>query len=144
MVHPYVDGVAETSDTLSADIVSIDSARYTEGSPNEIEIEITDPPSGSAFVTLPGSPSSMDEGNSATFTFTRSGGDTAQPLTVRIRVDDPEDFLRGNHWDQPPYIPQQVIFAANSTSETVTLTAPDDHRNLDDGDLTVTVLASGD
>ena len=75
-------------------------------------------------------PDSVVEGGSTTVTFTRTGGDTAQPLTVNIRVDDPDDRLRGNHWDPPPSIPTQVTIPANSTTQTLTLAAPDDQRDL--------------
>ena len=140
-VYPYVDGVAETgTDELKALFRPITTSRYSLGIPDEATIEINDPPSGSAFVSLSGTPASMAEGDSATFTFTRSGGDTTQSLTVDIRVDDPEDLLRGNHWDSPTSIPTQVEFDANSTSTTLTLTAPDDQRDLTDGDVKVWVL----
>ena len=134
-VYPYVDGVAESAaDQLIADILSIgqvDGAnRYTEGQPNSITVEIDDPPSGSALVTVAVNPDSVVEGGSTTATFTRTGGDTAQPLTVNIHVDDPDGRLRGNHWDPVPVIPTEVTFPANSTTQTLTLTAPDDQRDL--------------
>ena len=142
-VYPYVDGVAETgTDELTAQIRPITTSRYSLGSPDEATIEINDPPSGSAFVSLSVTPTSTAEGESATFT--RTGGDTSQSLTVDIRVDDPEDLLRGNHWDAAPDIPTQVVFAAGSTSQTVTLTAPDDQRDLTDGDVKVWVLPGND
>ncbi|MCY3938321.1 MAG: hypothetical protein OXG22_08215, partial [Chloroflexi bacterium] len=139
-VYPYVDGVAETgTDQLRADIVSIgqvDGAnRYQEGSPNRLAIEINDPPSGSTVVTLAANSSSIVEGGSTAVTFTRTGGDTAQPLTVNILVDDPDGRLRGNHWDPAPAIPTEVTFPANSTTQTLTLTFPDDQRDLEPAGL---------
>ncbi len=135
-VYPYVDGVAETgTDELIAAIRSIgqvDGAdRYTEGQPSRTVVEINDPPSGSTLVTVAANPTSIVEGGSATVTFTRTGGDTAQPLTVNIGVDDPDGRLRGNHWDPAPAIPTQVTFPANSTTQTITLTFPDDQRDLE-------------
>ena len=135
-VYPYVDGVAETgADQLIGDIQEISqvdgATRYTEGLPNEIVVEIDDPPSGSAMVTVAANPTSIVEGGSTTVTFTRAGGDTAQPLTVSILVDDPDERLRGNHWDQAPSIPTQVTFPANSTTQTLTLTFPNDQRDLE-------------
>ena len=127
-------------DRLQATIHNISGNRYTEGNPNSASVDIDDPPSGSAFVTLSGAPSSMAEGESATFTLTRTGGDTTQPLTVDIRVDDPQDFLRGNHWDAAPDIPTQVEFTANALTQTLTLTTPDDQRALTDGNIKVWVL----
>ena len=140
-VYPYVDGEAEDGvDRLQANIHIISGNRYTEGNPNSASVDIDDPPSGSAFVTLSGAPSSMAEGESATFTLTRTGGDTTQPLTVDIRVHDPQDFLRGNHWDAAPDIPTQVEFTANALTQTLTLTTPDDQRALTDGNIKVWVL----
>ena len=134
-VYPYVDGEAEAGvDQLIADILSISQInganRYREGSPNTINVEINDPPSGSTFVTVAANPTSVVEGGSTTVTFTRTGGDTTQPLTVNIQVDDPDNRLRGNHWDPAPSIPTQVTFPANSTTQTLTLTFPDDQRDL--------------
>ena len=139
-VYPYVDGVAEpAADQLIADIVSIgqvDGAnRYTEGQPNTINVEINDPPSTGALVTVAANPTSVVEGGNTTVTFTRTGGDTAQPLTVNILVDDPDDRLRGNHWDPAPVIPTQVTFPANATTQTLTLTFPDDQRDLEPAGL---------
>ena len=122
----------------------ISGTRYTEGRPNEIDVEINDPSSTSTLITLSADKTAMAEGDSATFTFTRAGGDTGQPLTVDIRVDDPEDLLRGNHWDVAPEVPTQVVFPANATSQTMILTASQDQRDLEDGDVTVTVLVSDD
>ena len=139
-VYPYVDGAAETgADQLIADILSISQVdgveRYTEGGPNNVSVEIDDPPSGSDIVTVDANPTSVVEGGSATVTFTRTGGDTAQPLTVNIKVDDPDDRLRGNHWDPAPVVPIQVTFPANSATQTLTLTFPDDQRDLEPAGL---------
>ena len=59
-------------------------------------------------------------------------------------MDDPEDFLRGNHWDMEPEFPTTVEFTANVTSQTMTMTVPDDQRDLTDGDIIVNVLTSSD
>ena len=139
-VYPYVDGVEEPgADQLVADIQSISqvdgAVRYTEGSPNTVEIEINDPPSGSAFVTVAANPTSVVEGGSTTATFTRTGGDTTQELTINIEVDDPEERLRGNHWDPAPVIPAQVTIPANAATQTLTLTFPDDQRDLEPAGL---------
>ena len=139
-VYPYVDGVIETgTDNLIADIRSINQVdgadRYTVGSPSSVDVEINDPPSGNAMVTVAANPDSVVEGGSTTVTFTRTGGDTAQPLTANIRVDDPDERLRGNHWDPAPAIPTEVTFVANSTTQTITLTFPDDQRDLEPAGL---------
>ena len=139
-VYPFVDGEAEPdADQLIAEILSISQVdgadRYIKGQPNRLEIEINDPPSGSALVTVAANPTSVVEGGSTTVTLTRTGGDTAQPLTVNIMVDDPDERLRGNHWDPAPTIPTQVTFPANSTTQTLTLTFPDDQRDLESAGL---------
>ena len=140
-VYPYVDGEVEATDILLADIVTISGSRYAEGTPNQVEVEINDPPSGSTIVTVARDQNSIAEGQSGSFTFTRTGGDAATELTVNIRVDDPNDHLRGNHWDPAPVIPTQITFAANATTHTLTLTAPDDERDLPSASLvTVRVL----
>ena len=139
-VYPYVDGVSEPGvDELIADIHSISQVdgvnRYTEGSPNNISVEINDPTEGSTIVTVAANPDSVVEGGSTSITFTRTGGDTVQPLTVNILVDDPDDRLRGDHWDPAPAIPTEVTFPANSTTVTLTLTFPDDQRDLEPAGL---------
>ena len=92
-------------------------------------------PAAARSSAVAANPTSIVEGGSATVTFTRTGGDTAQPLTVNIRVDDPDERLRGNHWDAAPVIPTEVTIPANSTTQTITLTFPDDQRDLDTAGL---------
>ena len=140
IVYPYVDGAAETgADRLIADILNISQVdganRYSEGSPNQYYVDISDPPSNGTLVTVAANPDSVVEGGSSTITLTRTGGDTTQPLTVNILVDDPDDRLRGNHWDPAPSIPTQVTFPANSTTQTLALTFPDDQRDLEPAGL---------
>ena len=117
-VYPYVDGVAEAgADQLIAEILSISQVdganRYGEGSPNNIDVEINDPPSGSTLVTVAANPTSVVEGGSSTITFTRAGGDITQPLTVNILVDDPDNRLEtttGTRLPQSPHrLPSQPI-----------------------------------
>ena len=132
-VYPYVDGVAEAGTDLLiaaiANISQVDGAdRYTTGQPDRADVEINDPPSGSAYVSVTANPTSVTEGGSTTVTFTRTGGDTAQPLTVNIGIDDPDDRLRSNHWDPAPVLPTEVTFPANATTQTLILTFPDDQR----------------
>ena len=115
---------------------------YAQGSPNAQTVEINDPPSGAAIVTLSASTTTVAEGNAAVFTLTRTGGDTTAELTVDVHVDDPSEFLRGNHFDEAPGIPSQVTFDADSTSATVTLTAVDDQRDVPDGSFSFSVMPS--
>ena len=129
-ISAYVDGVDESgTDALKARITT-PGAGYATGTPHEVDLEINDPPRGSTLITLVRDQASITEGQTATFTLTRTGGDTTQELTVDLRVDDNGDYLRGNHWDAAPDIPIETTFAANLTTATVSLTAPDDDRDL--------------
>ena len=129
-ISAYVDGVDESgTDALKARITTPGTG-YATGTPHEVDVEIDDPPRGSTLITLVRDQASITEGQTATFTLTRTGGDTTQELTVDLRVDDNGEYLRGNHWDAAPDIPTEATFAANSTTATVSLTAPDDDRDL--------------
>ena len=140
-VHAFTDEDAEPgADRLRARITSVSGGGYTRETDTPVNVEINDPPSSSAAVTLAVDNTGITEGQSATFTLTRTGGDTAQPLAVDIRVDDDHGYLRGNHWEAAPEIPTQVVFAANETSKTLELTSLDDERDTPAGAFSVTVL----
>ena len=140
-VYAYVDTEAEPgADRLRARITSVAGGDYERETGDFIAVEINDPPGTSAAVALTVDNTGINEGQTATFTFTRTGGDTAQPLTVNIRVDDNHGFLRGNHWDPAPEIPTEIVFAANETSKTLELTALEDQRDLPAGAFKVMVL----
>ena len=140
-VYAYVDTDTEPgADRLRARITTVTGGDYQRETGDFIALEINDPPGTSAAVTIAVDNTGINEGQTATFTFTRTGGDTAQPLTVNIRVDDNHGFLRGNHWDPAPEIPTEIVFAANETSKTLELTALEDQRDLPAGAFKVTVL----
>ena len=89
--------------TLNAEIVASDDGSYQVGSPGSASmdiVDINDPPFPlpRIAIQLHHAPITVDEGNNATFTLIRNGGDTSQPLTVDILVDDPNGYLRGNLW----------------------------------------------
>ncbi len=141
-VIAYVDSDDEPGgNPLRVRITSVGTG-YSQGSPNAQTVEVNDPPSGAAIITLSASTTTVTEGSAATFTLTRTGGDTTAELTVDIDVDDPSEFLRGNHFDKAPDIPSQVTFTADSTSATVTLTAVDDQREVPDGSFSLSVMPS--
>ena len=143
-VIAYVDSDDEPGgDPLRVNITGIETG-YSQGSPNAQSVEINDPPSGAAIITLSASTMAVTEGNAAVFTLTRTGGDTTAELTVDVHVDDPSEFLRGNHFDEAPDIPSRVTFDADSTSATVTLTAVDDQRDVPDGNFSFSVMPSSD
>ena len=140
-----VDGDSEPgTNTFSAEIRCVNTLPYNCGTQWYADIEIDDAPQDSQFVSVSASATLTSEGGSATLTFTRTGGSNAQDLTVDFQVDDPEDRLRGNHWDPAPVIPTQVVIPAGSTTAAITLTFPDDQRDLPSAGLvTVSVLPSG-
>ena len=144
IVYPYVDGVDETgTDQLRADIESISGTRYVEGRPNDINVEINDPPSGSTFVGISPVSQTVAEGATANVTLTRSG-DISSGVTVKLRYDDPHELLRGNHWDAPPVFVTEIPVPANRASLTIGIPVPDDQRDVDGQSFTLVVLPSDD
>ena len=91
-------------------------------------------------VTIAAVQESVTEGETAVFTLTRSGP-TTKPLTVNIAVEDPGDFLRGNHWQADPVLPAEATFQIGSDTATVSLRTRDDLRDIPDNSLTVTLNA---
>ena len=139
-----VDGDSEPgTNTFFAELRCVGTLPYNCGTQWFADIEIDDLPQDSQFVSVWASATLISEGSAATLTFTRTGGSTAQDLTVDIRVNDPEDRLRGNHWDPAPAIPTQVVIPAGSTTASITLTFPDDQRDLPSAGLVaVSILPS--
>ena len=89
-------------------------------------------------VTIAADQTGITEGETATFTLTR-GGATDGTLAVRVSVDDPGDFMRGNGYWADPQPPTTVEFAAGSDTATLSLPTRDDWRDIPDNDLTVTI-----
>ena len=141
---PVDDDIEPGINTFNAEINCANTRPYNCGTQWYADIEIDDPPQDSQFVGVWASAASTSEGGSATVNFTRTGGSTAQDLTVDIRVDDPEDRLRGNHWDPAPVIPTQVVIPAGSTTAAITLTFPDDQRDLPTAGLVVLSILPSD
>ena len=145
---PFVDSDTSesTPHTLNAQVMAPDDGSYQVGTSNMASIEILDQPTDNSIpvVRVQRGQTSAKEGETITLTFTRSGGDTTQPLTVDVEVHDPGDLLRGDYWDAPPVIPTQVQFAENSTSVTVELAVPDDGRDLPSDGITLDIVPSPD
>ena len=123
-----------------------DDSSYQVGASNMASIAILDQPTDGSIpvVRVQRGQNSVTEGETITLTFTRTRGDTTQPLTVDVEVYDPGDFLRGDYWDAPPVILTQVRFGAGSTSEIVTLDVPDDGRDLLADGVTLDIAPSRD
>ena len=104
--------------------------------PRSITVPVRE--AGGSHVTIAPDQPSITEGESAAFTLTR-GGDTSEALAVRVSVEDPGDFMRGNGYWTDPQPPTTVEFDAGSATATLSLPTRDDWRDIPDGDLTVTI-----
>ena len=74
---------------------------YIQGNPREADITIRAATGDDAVVSIAPSEDSIAEGENAGFTLTRTG-DTSSSLTAKVRVEDPGQAMRGNHWDPAP------------------------------------------
>ncbi len=104
-------------------------------------IPIRDATDDDVIVSIAASVSSIAEGDNAVFTLTRTG-DTASTLTATVRVVDPDQVMRGNHWD--PALPAEdftksVTFAAGAETATVSFPTRPNVRDTDDLTLTAEV-----
>ena len=122
------------------------------GQPLEIEVEraqyftvlrdrrvtVTVRDAGGPRVTIAADQAGITEGETANFTLTRPG-DTSEALAVRVSVEDPSHYMRGNHIWPDPQPPTTVEFAAGSATATLSLATADDWRDIPDDDLTVTI-----
>ena len=83
---------------------------------------------------------SITEGDTATFTLTR-GNNTADELIVGVSVDDPGGFLEGNVASEAVEVPSSVVFAPGEVTKEITITPPDDWRDILDNAITFAVAA---
>ena len=82
----------------------------------------------------------MRKGAAAEFTLTRTGS-TSEAFTTSVRVEDPGDAMRGNHWDEAPQASdyeQEVTFPADSATATASFPTRENFR--DTGDLSLTAF----
>ena len=141
LVTAYVDGVdesAEASHILKARLVASSDGSYALDAQNEAEYTILDPPANVPRISIASDSTSITEGDAASFTLTRTG-DTASPLTVQVKVEDPSGFTRGDFWDPPPALPTSVRFDTNSSTATVSLQTLDDHRDVPNDSIRVEI-----
>ena len=104
--------------------------------PRSITVPVRD--AGGSHVTIAPDQPSITEGESATFTLTRTG-DISDELTVRVSVEDPAHFMRGNHDWGSPQVPSREEFEAGSATATLSLKTRNDWRDIPDGVLTATI-----
>ena len=119
---------------------------YTQGSPREAWITIRAATDDDVIVTIAPSESSIAEGDDAEFTLTRTGG-TSSTLTAAVRAEDPDQAMRGNHWDPAPQaadLSRDVTFAADAGAATVSFPTRPNQRDTGDLTLTAEVQPDGD
>ena len=129
------DGVPESSDSLDAVISPEEGSPYRNGDPGQASVAITDV---ARVVTITADQTTVTEGDTVTFTLTRTGP-TTKAVVVNVSVSDPGSFLRGNHWQPNPVLPTEAIFEVESSTTTISLQTKDDLRDIPDNNLTVTV-----
>ena len=100
------DGVPESSDSLNALVSPEEGSPYRSGDPSQASVAITDV---ARVVTIAADQTTLTEGDTATFTLTRTGP-TTKAVVVNISVTDPGSFLRGNHWRPDPVLPTEATF----------------------------------
>ena len=130
------DSVYEPQDTFMAGLLvpSSLSDRLLLLSTKTVRILDDDRPT----ITLSVDDTSITEGDTATFTLTR-GNNTADQLLVGVSVDDPGGFLEGNVASEAVEVPSSVTFAPGEATREITITPPDDWRDILDNAITFTV-----
>ena len=79
------------------------------------------------------------EGDELTFTLTRLNN-LQNHAIVGISIEDPGNFLRGNHWENTPALPSSIEFLAGEDTASFTLATRDDWRDIPDNAITVGIL----
>ena len=117
--------------------IEVERAQYfTVLRDRSVTVRVRD--AGGPRVTIAADRTAVTEGEEATFTLTRPG-DTSEALAVRVSVEDPSHYMRGNHIWPDPQPPTTVEFDAGSATATLSLPTADDWRDIPDDDLTVTI-----
>ena len=122
--------------------IEVEQAQYfTVLRDRSVTVTVRD--AGGPRVTIAADQAAITEGETANFTLTRPG-DTSEALAVRVSVEDPSHYMRGNHIWPDPQPPTTVEFAAGSATATLSLPTADDWRDIPDDDLTVTIEPGDD
>ena len=130
------DGVIEASDFLEVKILKSVDGKHNSRDKTRVRILDDDRPT----ISLAADATSITEGEPVTFTLTRVNT-TVGELIVGVTVDDPDGFLEGNDASEAVEVPSSVVFAPGEVTKEVTLTPPDDYRDIPDSALTFTVAA---
>ena len=125
----------ESLDYLNAVVLPSEEGLHDSRSRTRYRIHDLDLPT----IALSVDPTSITEGEALTFTLTR-GNNTTENLIVGVSVNDPGGFLEGNFGTDGVATPAFVVFAPDDLTATVTLTPPDDWRDIPDSTLTFTVV----
>ncbi|MYK85506.1 MAG: hypothetical protein F4025_03630, partial [Synechococcus sp. SB0669_bin_7] len=136
-----VRGVQDADTTNEADVtlthaVSVQagsSTPYTGLANRTLNVDVTDDdtlPPATPVVSITGSPSSMTEGDTATFTLTASPAPT-QDISVQVEVTDSGDFASGGAG------PQTVTVNTSGTA-VFTVVTTDDETDEPNGTITAT------
>ena len=129
-VLALVDELVEEDDANTLEVFLSDlSADYLSGTTDAVVIDINDQPDSIPIVDVAFNSASVNEGENAVFTLTRSG-DTSSEVTVHLRYEDSFEMLRGNHWEPPPALPTAVTIPAGATAHEVAIPVPDDQRDV--------------
>ena len=131
------DGIEEENDILEVGVNPGSQYDLAEGDSWRIRIRILNPPATTVTIAADAS-SPITEGESASFTLTRTG--YMRPgLTVGVSVDDPSGFLDGETWDPAPVLPANVTFEGRNTTATLALQTIDDRHDAANSNITIEV-----
>lgn len=148
-VAVYNDERADREGDIRAEVQSSPDNSYNVGTPSLAAITVLSyyDDTTSPVVNIEGFPPLITEGGGQDVQFQiRRTRDTSQDTTVLLRVEDPGNRLRGNHWDEPPELPTEITVPAGQTLATLTIPLPDDHRDAAtfSEKVTATLLPSHD
>ena len=96
----------------------------TPPAPNAIIAYLEDNPQAIS-ISVPQDGDEIDEGDEAEFTLTRHGTKVGE-LTVRVSIEDPGQFRRGNHGNAVPDTTLPVTFGNGAGTATLTIPTSDD------------------
>ena len=132
-------GEFQDPETLDVNVWAVGSPAETFHEP-ELSIPIRQATAEDVFLSIAAAVGSIDEGGDPEFTLTRVG-DTSSAATTTVRVEDPDDAMLGNHWDdalQSSDYRRTAIFAEGVATTSVSFHVRPNIR--DTGDLVLTAF----